>query len=271
MPDPNTLFRLSVVALVASSVSLAACQRKTEPVPAAPAAPAEPPASPAPVLSRADLLQAMREAAAAYVDGGASQMDNLSGRRFLIRQAFGCAGVLPEAAESVDGVAALTQADALRSVELHLTPGDWTKSGLIAAAAPGWEAAEGFWLVRPWQKSEACPVVKPDPLASGPPTPSSQTMGLAAVFQAGSSRLGRRNGRAYSYELRQKDSRPAVIPETGFRLVLEGRLSKFPDGRAIHCRAASPDQRPVCIVAAQLDRVAFEDGDGATLSDWRAG
>lgn len=48
-------------------------------------------------------------------------------------------------------------------------------------------------------------------------------------------------------------------------------MTTFADGRAIHCRTAAPDQRPVCIGAAQLDRVAFEDADGQMLSEWRDG
>ena len=56
----------------------------------------------------------------------------------------------------------------------------------------------------------------------------------------------------------------------GYRLVLEGRFAAFPDGRSIHCRAETPDQRPLCIAAAQLDRVAFEDADtGSVISEWR--
>ena len=65
--------------------------------------------------------------------------------------------------------------------------------------------------------------------------------------------------------------RPAAIPDRGYRLVLEGRMGAFADGRAVRCRAAGPDQRPICIGAAQLDRVAFEDAQGAVLSEWRGG
>jgi hypothetical protein len=95
-------------------------------------------------------------------------------------------------------------------------------------------------------------------------------MGLAAVFEADGSRLGRRNGRAYSFGVRGENDQPAAVPPGGYRLVLEGRMAAFSDGRAIRCRAASPDQRPVCIGAVRLDRVAFEDAQGAVLSEWRA-
>ena len=96
-------------------------------------------------------------------------------------------------------------------------------------------------------------------------------MGLASVFEADGSRLGRRNGRAYEHTVRGVDDQPAVAPVQGYRLVLEGRLAAFPEGRSIRCRGSGPDQRPVCIAAVQIDRVAFEDAAGALLSEWRGG
>jgi hypothetical protein len=63
-------------------------------------------------------------------------------------------------------------------------------------------------------------------------------VGLAAVHEQDSSRLGRRNGRAYSFVVRGEGDQPAVAPAGGYRLVLEGRLTAFADGRAIHCRTA---------------------------------
>ena len=64
---------------------------------------------------------------------------------------------------------------------------------------------------------------------------------------------------------------PPPPHQGGYRLMVEGRFTAFPDGRAIRCRASSVDQRPICIAAVQLDRVAFEDTDGSVLSDWRTG
>ena len=90
------------------------------------------------------------------------------------------------------------------------------------------------------------------------------------MFEPEGSRFGRRNGRAYAFTLRGEDKTPPEPPAKGYRLVLEGRFTAFPDGRSIHCRAETPDQRPLCVAAAQLDRVAFEDGDtGAVISEWR--
>jgi hypothetical protein len=62
-----------------------------------------------------------------------------------------------------------------------------------------------------------------------------------------------------------------VAPARGFRLVIEGRLTDFPTGHAIRCRAPSAEARPICVAAAQVDRVAFEDADGRLLREWRLG
>jgi hypothetical protein len=188
-----------------------------------------------------------------------------------VRQTFGCGGPAPSPAEAKasEGLAALSWGERRQSLKLSLAPGDWSKSALIADDAETWEAAEGFWLARPWQRTESCPSAQRDPLTQGPPSP--QTMGLAAVFDEGGSRTGRRNGRAYEFTVRGEGDAPPVAPAQGYRLVLEGRMAAFADGRAVRCRAASPDQRPVCIGAVQLDRVAFEDADGKMLSEWRGG
>ena len=72
---------------------------------------------------------------AAAVIGGA----NLAGRRFVIRQAFGCAGPTPPPAEDMtgDGLAAWSWGDRRQSLRLTLAPGDWTASPLIAGGAVG--------------------------------------------------------------------------------------------------------------------------------------
>lgn len=281
MLEPTVTPRPSVVALAASILLLgpvlAGCQREE----AAPAPEPEPVAdptpvvavAPAPVLDRAGLLQAMDVAASAYAAGREVGGDSLVGRRFVVRQAFGCTGPTPPAATAAagNGLAAWSWGEERRNLKLSLAPGDWTGSPLIAGGSDTWEAVEGFWLARPWLRTDECPGAQGDPLASGPAAPSPQTMGLAAVFEQDGSRIGRRNGRAYDFTVRGEGDQPPAPPAQGYRLVLEGRMAAFADGRAIRCRAASPDQRPVCIGAVQLDRVAFEDAQGATLSEWRGG
>ena len=277
MLKPVTPVRLPVAVAAAAGLLTAACQRDAEP-PAAPAAPAEPAAAaPQPnlldtALDRRSLLEAVDQAAAGYAAGAAtSGQDPLVGRQFDIRLAFGCEGAeAPPADGAGDGLARWSWGPERESIRLSLTPGDWSGSALIAGAGQDqWEAVEGFWVARPWMTADGCPSLRADPLASGPVAPSPQTVGLAAVFEAGGSRLGRRNGRAYTHVVRQTGDVPLIALDAGYRVRLQGRVAAFPDGRAIRCRAANPNQRPVCVAAVQLDRVAFETPTGETLSEWR--
>src|SRR5688500_197546 len=96
MPGPNAPSRLSVVGITAALIVLSGCEAPA-PAPVKVAAPAPPPPLtplpapvPAPPLSRADLLQAMDMAASAYAAGIEPAEAALTGRRFSIRQAFGC-------------------------------------------------------------------------------------------------------------------------------------------------------------------------------------
>lgn len=195
-----------------------------------------------------------------------------------MRIPFGCTGPSHAIDDTAsDGLARWTWGPDRKTIQLSLTPGDWTGSALSfqpgaeANAEPVWEAVEGFWVPRPWLAAEACPDVRADLLQTGLGPASPQTVGIAAVFEAGGSRIGRRNGRAYAFTVRARGDQPLTAPPGGYRLLLEGRVVGFPSGRAIRCRAAGPDERPVCVAAVQLDKVAFEDAAGATLSEWRPG
>ncbi len=282
MLEPTVSPRLSVVALAASLALLSSvvggCQR--DPVESAtdasPATPLPPPVAPTPTaaLDRAGLLAAMDAAASAYASGVESGKASLVGRRFIVRQAFGCAGETPRDPETKveDGLATWSPSADGKSLRVTLTPGDWTESPLIAEGAEtSWETVEGVWLTRPWLRSGDCPQASASGGVGGSSAPSPQTMGLASVFEADGSRLGRRNGRAYEHTVRGVDDQPAVAPARGYRLVLEGRIVAFPGSDSIRCRAFGPDQRPVCIAAVQIDRVAFEDAAGSLLSEWRGG
>lgn len=270
----TTMIRLSSVALAASAVGLYGCERQeprrvVQPTPPAISTPASITADP--VLDRSALLQAMSRAASVYAAGEPAPDATLVGRRFVVRQAFGCGGAvqLRNVAEP-EGQAIAALATDMQSVRLMLLPGDWLDKPIVAGGPETWEAAEGFWLTRPWMQTEGCPVATPEPTNEGAAT-SPQTVGLAAVFETGGSRLQRRNGRAYSFTIRSENGEPMIMPAGGYRLVLEGRMSAFGDGRAVRCRAASPDERPVCIGAVQLDRVAFEGAAGAVLGEWAGG
>lgn len=279
LPSPTIRRGLAVVAVVLAGPLLARCEREAPP-PAAPEAPS-PAAAPTPAaavsLTRADIIAAAARAASAYAAGDTSRgADALVGRTFSIRTAFAC-GPLTEAAIQAGASAGVARAGwgaERKTIELTLTPDDWAGSALMASpdSDEGWEAVEGFWLARPWLASEDCPAVSSDPLQGAAEAPASQTVGLAAVFSREASRTGRRNGRAYQFTVRAPRDQPApAAPATGYRLVLEGRVTGFPDGRAFRCRAPGPDQRPVCVAAVQLDRVAFATADGESLSEWRTG
>lgn len=270
-------FRLGAVS--AAAVGLAAltgCDREAAPT-AAPAAPALPvPAPlPPPSVQRADLLGAIDLARSAYAAGEANPSNALKGRVFSVRQAFGCAGPV---AAAPPGQARWAWDKARKAIEISLTPADWTAAPVLAGASGAdshWEAVEGFWLTRPWLRADGCPAPPILPVTPAgqtpPPVPpaAAPVAGLAAVFETGGSRVSRRDGRAYAFT--QRGEPTAEIPLGGYRLLIEGRLTAFPDGYVIRCRAMSPDAEPVCIAAAEVDRVAVEDASGKLLREWRKG
>ena len=277
---------------VGLALGLAQCDRepREQPVDAEPIVEtpvAEPDIVTPTALDRADFLGAISRAGSAYATGTTvSGADPLVGRTFAIRLPFGCDRPRPAAASTPSnsegaapspdaGLPSLSWGPENETLRLSLTPDDWSDTALITSsgAADRWEAVEGFWVNRPWLGSEVCPQrIARDPLGGGTGQADAQTVGLASVHETNSSRLGRRDGQAYRFTLRGEDGRAPVPSPRGYRVVLEGRFASFPDGRAIRCRAAGIDQRPVCIAAVQLDRVAFEDGSsGSVLSEWRPG
>lgn len=277
--------------LATGALALSACeQRQPEP------APAPQPETPTvvvapPVLDRAALLAAIDQAASAFASGSAPKDASLAGRRFQVRQPMGCAG--PVSTNVTEGVGAVLASARSGDLRLSLTPVDWTPELAGAAGTDAWEAAEGFWLSWPWLRTDACPRVDattpaPTPTDDGtastdsltddtetPPAPvhlpAPQTAALVAVFEVDSSRLKRRMGRAYEFTLRGEGGSAPVLDPAGYRVVFEGRMAAFDDGRSIRCHAPSPDQRPVCAAAVHLERVAFETPTGQTLSEWRGG
>ena len=295
---------LKTASLALSAIGLAQCERERPPAPPeapAPVAPVQPAA-----LNRADMIAVLARAASHHAAGD-GEVEVLAGRRFSVRLPFGCQGPgeLPSSARP--GFASWTWDEDRRNIELRLTPSNWLTeppvdvSGLDAA----WAQAEGVWIARPWQSPDVCPppppAIAPQPLSPGsasetaaadapqevakqpgeperdgaplpPPTPrvSPPSAGLAAYSSIEGSRVGRRDGRPYVYLIRAEGEAPAAPPRLGWRVLLEGRIGTFPDGRSIRCRAENRDQRPVCIVAVQLDKVAFEDGaTGGQLAEWR--
>lgn len=276
MPALTNPVRAPAVVAAAAGLLLLSCQREagsSAPAPVEPAVVEEGPATPvlSPSLDRNAILSAIARAASDYAAGTAPATDALAGRPFDISIAFGCDGA-QAASEEGDGLGRWSRGSDPETIRLSLTPGDWARSAPIAGAGQdSWEAVEGFWIPRPWMSADGCPSIRAAPLVDGPVAPSPQTAGLAAVFEKGGSRLGRRNGRAYTHTVRASGDTPPTAPADGYRVRLQGRIAAFPDGRAIRCRAALPDQRPVCVAAVELDRVAFQTAMGDVLSEWRPG
>jgi hypothetical protein len=264
-------------ASAAASLALPGCERRAEapspppPVAAQPSAPAAPaPPLPPPPLGRGELLAALDAARSAYAAGEPDPEESLAARRFSIREAFGCAGA--RAATDEPGVASATWDPKAKSVDISLVPADVSGLLIVGEDAARWEAAEGYWITHPWLRSGDCPAARPSEaapqVAEAPSAPPRRTDGLAAVFEREGSRVGRRSGKPFSLTLRDEAAPP---PPAGYRLVLEGRLAAFASGRAVRCQAHGADERPVCLAAAVVDRVAIESADGKLLKEWRLG
>lgn len=276
--------------LVAATPMLSQCGRPAPEPPAAvrPATPEAPPPAPStPVpaaLTRSTVIAELDRAASAYAAGRPyAAGDSLAGRTVTLSLPFGCAGPQPVGATTGEGRAQWAWSKDRSTIRLTVTPADWTRSPLVLApgAEPAWDGVEGFWIERPWLQEDACPAGKPVtpepvvgkvgavPVLPVTPAASPMTAGLAVILGNEGSRLGRRDGRAYSFTIRATGDTPPSPPQDGYRLVLEGRVGTFPDGRALRCMSQSPDRRPTCVIAVQLDVVAFDTATGTRLSEWR--
>lgn len=265
-----------VTVLILLAVVVFDRDREPEPAPAPPppavaVAPAPAVIAPTPPLTRADLVSTATALAAAYSAGDAAApavKSPLAGRAFRIRIPFGCQGPrlgygAAQAFYELDPEA--------RTLRLIARPGEWTSLPLFQQAleTKAVEAVEGFWIPRPWSTSESCPPERPRAVPATPSPPAAPSLGLARLFAAEDSRIGRRATRGYQKVIKLEEDAPQRPPQ-GFRLLLEGRIGTFPDGRPARCWSESIDHRPVCIFAVSFDRVAFEAGDnGQLLAEWR--
>jgi hypothetical protein len=241
-----------------------------EPQPSPPAEAVTPvtPLTP-PVLTRADLIERARAAAAAYASGDpvAEGADSLVRRTFRIRLPFGCAGPRP----GPGSAPAYFEQDAERgTVKLTARSVDLTTLPMIRSMpqADSIEKAEGFWIPRPWSLTETCPPTREATAVAQPAAPAGQSLGLVRLSDAGSSRVPRRDGRPYEFV--QKDPTNALAAGArGYRLMIEGQIATFPDGRSIRCWSETPDHQPICLYAVTFERIAFEDASGAVMAEWR--
>lgn len=271
---------LTVVAVVAVLILVTVANRwraPSSPPPAPAVATAPQPVTPAPIrtevlpLQRAELLSRAADEAAAFAGGESLPQDetSLANRAFTLRIPFAC--------EGVQGGGSGEQAYAAfdpekRTLRLVAQPADWSTLPMFAQAAEALEveAVEGFWVPRPWLRTEECPPRQVRQAAPATPTPpAAQSLGLAVTFDPSSSRVARRGARPYEFVRKLGADETAPLSHS-YRLVLEGRIATFPGGQSLRCWSETPAHRPICIYAVVFDRVAFEDAsDGEVLAEWR--
>lgn len=273
-PDRKFALIAPVVVGLAAVVMLVWLLTRPSPAPAPPttapivdASPALPekPLQPA-TATRGDLIAAAARAADAHAAGAADGGEHgLVGQRFRVRLTFGCGGPTTDPGSAQ----AYYQYDpAGPALRLVARPAVWTDLPLVRAAPTpaDLESVEGFWLPRPWLTSEGCPFRRAVAPPATPTPIEAPTLGLAMLHAADASRVERRGERPYEHVVKLDTSE--IAQSRTFGLVLEGRISGFTDGAAIHCWSESAEHRPVCLYAVDVDRVAFEDAKSAVLADW---
>lgn len=268
--------------LLASVALLASCdQTDNDASPAPPTASATLPPTLTvadPPLTREALLLTVVRTASDFAAGRSAKQRELDGKRFEVALRFGCPGDnsnsqtwLFDEAEQVLRIRAEPQI----SLETPL---------LRELGYNGFEAAEGFWIRRPWLLQAACPARpaaetprRPADIARGeqpvaePPSqtvPALPQIGLAQFYTDEDSRISRRDSRAYEATVQLAEG--AAPSWIGYDLVLSGRLNSLPDGRVIACGGNS-DAPPSCIVSVRFDHVRLQAADGSVISDWTAG
>lgn len=242
----------------------------------------EKPAEPLPVIeapyNRARMLLTVMRAASAHATGqnDAATQRTLDGKQFEFRLRFGCSGQGPlgDYGWSVDPDGKTLRLRAVPTLSLE-------DEVVRTVAGEKVEAAEGFWLNRPWLLQAACPVsrlpnqsrvqssssqnsdAKPPP----PDRTENQRVGVAQFFGSEDSRTRQRLGQAFEAVVQLKEGQK--VGADGFNLILSGRLRATKDGRVILCSGDDPDQPPDCIVSAAIDRVQIENPeDKAILAEW---
>lgn len=225
------------------------------------------PVRPPPPLSRNDLISGAERATGLYAVGRRPEAkDPWIGRRFDLRIPFGCDGPQNDAGASQ----AYYEVDIRKkTARLSARPVNWTDVTLVRELpdADDIEAVEGFWVPRPWSPSDACPPRRDTPAMAAPTPPSAPTLGVAAFFRKGGSRVGQRGARTYETVTKLDDDAQAL--QRTYALRLEGEVVGYADGAAVRCWSESPDHRPLCLYAVRLDRVSMESQDGKTIAEWR--
>jgi len=274
--------------LLAAFVAMGGCQ-PSNPAPEASATPGPtetaPPATNAAVkalsaLGRAEILAAVAAAADDVAAGNALPGANLdlANRSFELVMPIACDdGVTGDwGSWSVDPATKVLRATFNRQ--------NWAGVPLFADLAKGqvYETAEGFWIERPWTRSEQCPRAEVSSATQEKPEATSQetaasvaqeqatpesTLALVQYFSPDAPRTLLRGKRPYAYTA--KLPKDADLAPRAFRVRIKGRITTFSDGQPVHCVTRQTSRPPVCAVAVEFGKIALEDaGSGETLADW---
>lgn len=256
-------------------VTVSACQQPApEPEPPAnrqvaeaePAPRQEPfsPPIPMPPVDREVLLLAtMRAASAAAVgtDDHAEQ-ESLAGKRFVVRERFGCAG------PSAEGPRRWTYEEGSNALRVQYEPRLVPPGPGPAQPRRQPDTDEGtdpdpaavYSVQYPWLLTATC-LAQPAgaaPVANGRVT-------LVQTFTEEDSRAARL---PESFKAVKRIA-PEQVPATGLEFVLSGRLEEGPGGRVISCSPSSPGARPDCTVHVSIDAARVEDpAQGLLIAEW---
>lgn len=286
--DPGRLrqYRIAGLSLLAMVPLVAGCQKDATPAGKEMEA-ANPSPSPSDsqnsavselsAIGRPELLAAAGAAADAVAAGDPLPKANLqlTNRNFELRLPFGCSdGILGNWGQW----SLSPQTNVLRVTIRPQRWGDNPTFEAIAAGTPH-DAAEGFWIERPWTRSEQCPVnldpqAAPAPVAGAsassaatPSPPPVNTMAVVQYFSPDAPRTLRRGNRPYDYTAKLPGNNQTA-PQ-GFRVKLVGRILGFADGQPIHCVVQRPAQPPTCAAAVEFTKVVLEDAvTGENLTEW---
>lgn len=235
--------------------------------------PAPAPAPEAPKdLKRADLIVLAQRAADAFASGNAAPkaVTAAAGRRFELLLPFGCAG--PSDAGS-NSPMQWRYEESSGTLRVSVRPMIWDGAEWGLDDRVGVDAAEGFWITRPWSSSGECPARAEQLAVRGvePVTLPGQTLALARFFRAETDREGRRARRPF--ETVQRIAPDKFDGSRGFRLRLSGRIDAIAAVSPIRCvQPAGTEQRPICAIGARIDTVRLENPvNGETLATWTIG
>lgn len=231
-------------------------------------------------LGRTEILAAVAAAADEVAAGNPLPKSNLE----LVNRSFEL--TMPIACEdgATGGWGSWSFDPASKVLRVSFSRQNWAAEPLFADLANGqpFETAEGFWIERPWTRSEQCP--RPSANAAMPETPEKADPKIAGVnpavqaapdnrlalvqyFSSDAPRKLLRGKRPYAYTAKlAKDAEPTPRP---FRIRIEGRITAFGDGQPLHCVNLQTTKPPVCAIAVEFGKIALEDAaTGETLADW---